>query len=648
MPDTKYYTEYVLTGNTQLLIEDTISLNKSTHNVGIGTLSPSQKLVISGGTIQILDGREGTGKVLTSDAYGKGIWSNNDVFWSGSTAYIWNINSINVGVGTGTFTPLSKFNVHSASVSTISLTDETVEYNNHYGGAVRGYGVGGSGGRFEAGVYDNSIYTKGILIEAQSTAIRFYTGTITANNTERMLINSVGNVGINVGTTNPTQKLVVSGGTIQIINGNEGIGKVLTSDSAGIGSWATAASSSSGTSGKNGATGATGATGVSGAVSSEWSYTVGTWDFDYDLESQFMSNSGTSTGTTILYINRLDINGIVCTGMLTNYGNTDYIQITNKSNNAFSTLFKINGNVSLTGTSMNTYIFPVICLNNNITLTQTNYIISFSKSGPSGSSGTSGKAGSSGSSGKDGNTGSSGTAGSSGKEGNAGLITDPTFYFNTDTDRLYVQGLTISTGFTYTGTGYGTGKVLTSDASGNVSWGAGGGGGCVSMTCQTDGFTLSGGTGITGVTFRVVDQNITLRGVSTDNTLTLKGDVAISGGQLTGGGTAVGFGDPSSFLGKIHVRTSNDNEEGTPALFLEKASGKNGDDPFIVFSGVTVSTYNIDPAGNLSIFNGSSTTFNGPKLSTGAGGWLFAGMVRVSVSDAPTGDLWIPVYKTQA
>lgn len=42
--------------------------------VGIGTTAPTEKLHISGGTVRIVDGNQGSGKVLTSDANGVGSW----------------------------------------------------------------------------------------------------------------------------------------------------------------------------------------------------------------------------------------------------------------------------------------------------------------------------------------------------------------------------------------------------------------------------------------------------------------------------------------------------------------------------------------------------------------------------------------------
>ncbi len=52
-----------------------ISLNPNGGNIGIGTLSPTEKLEIQG-SIKIVDGTQAVGKVLTSDATGKGSWQN--------------------------------------------------------------------------------------------------------------------------------------------------------------------------------------------------------------------------------------------------------------------------------------------------------------------------------------------------------------------------------------------------------------------------------------------------------------------------------------------------------------------------------------------------------------------------------------------
>ncbi|MDQ1095264.1 MULTISPECIES: hypothetical protein [Chryseobacterium] len=55
----------------------------SAGNVGIGTVSPSSKLEINNGTvngaIKIVDGTQGDGKVLTSDANGLGTWKSTTI-----------------------------------------------------------------------------------------------------------------------------------------------------------------------------------------------------------------------------------------------------------------------------------------------------------------------------------------------------------------------------------------------------------------------------------------------------------------------------------------------------------------------------------------------------------------------------------------
>lgn len=302
-----------------------------------------------------------------------------------------------------------------------------------------------------------------------------------------------------------------------------------------------------------------------------------------------------------------------------------------------------------------------------------------------------------------------------------GYITDPDFYYDTDLDRLYVNGITIKTGMTYTGTGYGSGKILTSDASGVASWQNPSGGYCISITCQPNGFTLSGGTS-TGMTLAVSGGNIDLRGryKGTTATLILDGEILLrgsdSGNKLSfGSGTAVldykftvsgiseklldvecngnkyltvegnsspnqvvvnedaktcdfraeGVNNPlllrtdsandrvviggnnvlSAILGKLEIDSTLAGDGGSPALYLKKTDGR---DPFIIFSGVTTNSYNANPSANLSTFNGGAGAVSGPKQSSGSGGWVFVGMVRISIPGAPTGDLWMPVYQTQA
>ena len=108
--------------------------------------------------------------------------------------------------------------------------------------------------------------TSSLMVGFNSTAPTLFVGASNGGST-------TGNVGIN--TTSPAAKLEVdgpSGTTIKIVDGNQGAGKVLTSDATGQGSWqvvgvgTTGATGSTGITGTTGATGSTGITGSTGAT----------------------------------------------------------------------------------------------------------------------------------------------------------------------------------------------------------------------------------------------------------------------------------------------------------------------------------------------------------------------------------------------
>ncbi len=62
----------------------------STGNVGIGSSAPWQKLTVSGGTLQIYNGSQWSGKVLMSDTNGVATWSDPGTAWSVSATGIIN------------------------------------------------------------------------------------------------------------------------------------------------------------------------------------------------------------------------------------------------------------------------------------------------------------------------------------------------------------------------------------------------------------------------------------------------------------------------------------------------------------------------------------------------------------------------------
>lgn len=132
-------------------------------------------------------------------------------------------NGTNVGIGTTT--PLDKLHVEAGSVITNGEGQGVIVDAN----GLNRVGLMKYGG------------LEGMLIGGSTSAIplrlgRWTGGTIKAPTTVDvdMVISQTGNVG--VGTTTPSAKLDVVG-TVQIVDGTEGAGKVLTSDASGNASW---------------------------------------------------------------------------------------------------------------------------------------------------------------------------------------------------------------------------------------------------------------------------------------------------------------------------------------------------------------------------------------------------------------------------
>lgn len=102
----------IISPNTLFEIESNtgkhVVFSKDSAFLGLGTLLPTRRLEIqngSPGAIKIVDGTQGTGKVLTSDANGVGIWSTP---FSAIPHDLTNSNGIIINGGTGaTFTSVS-------------------------------------------------------------------------------------------------------------------------------------------------------------------------------------------------------------------------------------------------------------------------------------------------------------------------------------------------------------------------------------------------------------------------------------------------------------------------------------------------------------------------------------------------------------
>lgn len=238
-------------------------------NIGIGTNSPSAKLHLAG-TFMLVDGSQGNGKVLTSDANGVASWQTpsgggGSSQWTTATNDIYNNNSGNVGIGTST--PGVKFDVSGAVRSNTSIS-----VVNTYGAT---WDVYGTHARFAANSSTDAITivtskstssirlqvnngNRGVIMDGSNTNFLFMggsgetlsgignangTGHLTllystgANSqTEGARLSSSGNFGI--GTNNPQSKLHVAG-TFRLVDGTQAAGKVLTSDANGVATWQT-------------------------------------------------------------------------------------------------------------------------------------------------------------------------------------------------------------------------------------------------------------------------------------------------------------------------------------------------------------------------------------------------------------------------
>lgn len=226
--------------------EDALVVLKN-GNTGIGTSAPSATLDVEG-SIQIVDGNEAIGKVLTSDANGNATWQavpagaddlgnhtattniqlgSNWLSNDGGSEGIRVDNAGNVGIGTATPTDkldvnggIRSYNVGIGKADNFNGVQNFVNLgSDNHGGVALGSNFYSSGGSLRIANTHGTLSGSGIFIPGNlqpgQGSIFFYStppAPVTAGagfGGADMVLSAAGNLGI--GTTNPTAKLHVGG-----------------------------------------------------------------------------------------------------------------------------------------------------------------------------------------------------------------------------------------------------------------------------------------------------------------------------------------------------------------------------------------------------------------------------------------------------
>jgi hypothetical protein len=193
-------------------------------------------VVLNGTNLETTDG----GGTITTDL--SSLMVNADTLWTANGADISNLNTGNVGIGAGAATPARKLHVDGDAL---------------IGSATSEARIGNVGHANHAGIAHDAMATPTDYALVQSvTGVTNLNSAANQNlyfkqgNVEKMRIATNGDLqvdgnslvvdastnSVGIGTTAPSATLDVEG-DVQIVDGTEGVGKVLTSDAAGNATW---------------------------------------------------------------------------------------------------------------------------------------------------------------------------------------------------------------------------------------------------------------------------------------------------------------------------------------------------------------------------------------------------------------------------